>query len=121
MASVVNGSFSSPLANADFPTVSDGGLLSRVYNGMTGLSVFVTFLLILVAYDQCELLMLVIAFEPWDADFPISHVHMEQRIDCGARVENAICRTFLVVGVPQNGRVQSKVREWRIELRLGVP
>lgn len=57
MASSVNGSFASPLANADFPSVSDGGLLSSVYNGVSGLSVFVTFLLILVAYDQCELVM----------------------------------------------------------------
>lgn len=56
MATVVNGSFASPLANADFPILSDGGLLSRVYNATSGLSVFVTFLLILVAYDQCEFL-----------------------------------------------------------------
>lgn len=61
MASVINGSFASPLANADFPSASDGGLLSRVYNGVSGLSVFVTFLLILVAYDQCELSVLAIA------------------------------------------------------------
>jgi len=54
MASLMNGSFASPLANADFPAVSDDGLLSRVYNGMSGLSMFVTFLLMLVAYDQCE-------------------------------------------------------------------
>lgn len=55
MASVLNGSFASPLANADFPAVSDDGLLSRVYNGISGLSMFMTFLLMLVAYDQCEL------------------------------------------------------------------
>ncbi len=58
MASVVNGSFASPLANADYTSVSDGGLLSRAYNGVSGLSVFVTFLLVLVAYDQCELVVL---------------------------------------------------------------
>jgi len=34
-----------------------------VYNGMSGLSVFVTLLLLLVAYDQCELVMLPIDFE----------------------------------------------------------
>ena len=54
MASLMNGSFASPLANADFPDVADDGLLSRVYNGMSGLSMFVTFMLMLVAYDQCE-------------------------------------------------------------------
>ena len=54
MASVVNGSFASPLANADFPVASDGGLLSRALNGSSGLSLFITFLLMLVAYDQCE-------------------------------------------------------------------
>ncbi|KAK4697285.1 sterol 22-desaturase, partial [Lecanoromycetidae sp. Uapishka_2] len=52
MASVLNGSFASPLANADFSAISDDGLLSRMYNGMSGLSVFVTFFLTLVAYDQ---------------------------------------------------------------------
>lgn len=56
MAVAVNGSFASPIANADYTSFSpaDGGLLSRVYNGMNGLSVTVTVLLILVAYDQCE-------------------------------------------------------------------
>lgn len=56
MAAVVNGSFSSPIANADYTPISsgDGGLLSKVYNGMSGLSATVTVLLILVAYDQCK-------------------------------------------------------------------
>lgn len=54
MADVVNRSFTSPIANADYIpfTAANGGFLSRVYNGMNGLSVTVTLLLILVAYDQ---------------------------------------------------------------------
>ncbi|KAK3176549.1 RNA polymerase C-22 sterol desaturase [Lepraria neglecta] len=52
MASIVNASFASPLADASYPTLSDGGFLSRVYNDVNGLSVFVTFLFMLVAYDQ---------------------------------------------------------------------
>lgn len=54
MADVVNQSFTSPIANADYIpfTAANGGFLSRVYNGMNGLSVTVTLLLILVAYDQ---------------------------------------------------------------------
>jgi hypothetical protein len=55
MASMVNASFASPLADATYPALSDGGLLSRAYNGVNGLSVFVTFVIMLVAYDQCEL------------------------------------------------------------------
>lgn len=56
MAAVVNGSFASPIANLHHTALSpaDGGLLSRVYNGMSGLSVTITVLLMLVAYDQCE-------------------------------------------------------------------
>ena len=54
MASIVNASFASPLADASYLTLSDGGFLSRVYNDVNGLSVFVTFLFMLVAYDQCE-------------------------------------------------------------------
>ncbi|KAF6220588.1 hypothetical protein HO133_003021 [Letharia lupina] len=54
MAALMNGSFASPIASADYTALSpaEGGLLSRVYNGMSGLSVTVTLLLILVAYDQ---------------------------------------------------------------------
>ena len=57
MAAIVNATFASPIANADYTAFSpaDGGILSRVYNGISGLSVTVTLLLILVAYDQCEL------------------------------------------------------------------
>lgn len=54
MASMVNGIFASPLANADFALAPEDGLLSRMYNGINGLNVFATFLLIIVAYDQCE-------------------------------------------------------------------
>ena len=54
MASIVNASFTSSLADASYLALSDGGFLSHVYNGVSGLSVFVTFLLMLVAYDQCE-------------------------------------------------------------------
>ncbi len=57
MAAVVNGSFASPLADALYNGAvgtGDVGLLSRIYNGMTGPSVFVAVLLVLVAYDQCE-------------------------------------------------------------------
>ena len=56
MAAVMNGSFASPIANADYIALSsvDGGLFSKVYNGMSGLSLTVTVLLMLVAYDQCE-------------------------------------------------------------------
>ena len=55
MASLVNGSFASPLADANLRIVTEGGLLAKVYNGMSGLNVLVSFLLVLVAYDQCEL------------------------------------------------------------------
>ena len=57
MAAVVNATFASPIANADYTAFSpaDGGLLSRVYNGISGLSVTITLLLILIAYDQCEI------------------------------------------------------------------
>ena len=56
MASLVNGSFASPLADANMRMVTEGGWLAKVYNGMNGLNVLISFLLVLVAYDQCELL-----------------------------------------------------------------
>ena len=56
MASLVNGSFASPLADANLRIVTEGGWLAKAYNGMSGLNVLISFLLVLVAYDQCELL-----------------------------------------------------------------
>lgn len=55
MASLVNGSFASPLADANMRMVTEGGWLARVYNGMSGLNVLISFLLVLVAYDQGKL------------------------------------------------------------------
>lgn len=59
MASIAinNASFTSPAANADYSaslSAVTGGLLSRVYDGMSGFNLFVSLLLILIAYDQCE-------------------------------------------------------------------
>ena len=61
MDNVVNGSFTSPLANANLRTdrdVDSAGLLSSVYNGVSGWNAALTLLLTLVIYDQCEILSL---------------------------------------------------------------
>ena len=121
MASLVNGSFASPLANADYPAISDNGLVSRIYSNTNGLSVFVTFLLALVAYDQCKSHSSAIASDSAIANHPYSHVHMAEGINCRACLEDAIRRTFPVVSPSENGRVQGKVCEWGIELCLGIP
>ena len=60
MAAAVNKSFASPAANADYPVALHDvaeGLLARVYNGVNGTSLVFTVLLLLVAYDQCALLL----------------------------------------------------------------
>ena len=52
----VNGSFASPLANAEYPRSLDtpsGGFLGQMYNGLNGYSLVITSFLLLVAYDQC--------------------------------------------------------------------
>lgn len=105
MASVMNGSFASPLANADYVSASDGGLLSRAFNNISGLSVFVTFLLILVAYDQCELVLSQVEREPLITDLEHSHVHLEQGFDYWPSMEDALRRTFPIIGEPQDGRI----------------
>ena len=59
-AAVNNASFTSPLANAEYQaslSAATGGLLARVGNGMSPFNFFVLLLLILIAYDQCELLI----------------------------------------------------------------
>lgn len=58
LAAALNRSFASPVSNFDYPGAQKAGsegLLLRVYDGISGFSVFVTLILVLVAYDQCEL------------------------------------------------------------------
>ena len=92
MAATINGSFSSPIADAQYPlgaAISDGGLLSQLYNGMNFMSVTVSLLLVLVAYDQRELSL------PGRAQLTMakkydSHVHLEQRHNHRSIMEDAI-------------------------------
>ena len=116
MAAVVNGSFSSPIATADYSPISsgDGGLLSKVYNGMSGLSATVTVLLILVAYDQCKSRLYKHLLQVTETCY--SQVCLEQGIDHWTGVENAFHWALLTIGEPQDGRIQGKVGEWRFEL-----
>ena len=56
METLVNGSFTSPLANANLrlpTTPNDHGLLAAVYNGISIWNIAFTLILGLVAYDQC--------------------------------------------------------------------
>lgn len=56
MALVINSNFASPLANAEYPKALEAtaeGFVARVCNGITGLNLAVTVLLLLIAYDQC--------------------------------------------------------------------
>ena len=57
MPATVNGSSISPLADALYQGhfSTDSGLLPRLYSGVNGLSVCISFFLVLVAYDQCIL------------------------------------------------------------------
>ena len=55
MESVLNGTFASPLANADRPLPNDpegDSLLSTIYNGVNIWNVFLAILAVLVTYDQ---------------------------------------------------------------------
>ena len=57
MAAMTNGSFASPLADAQYSPVGAlpaGGLLSAVYNGLSGFNLLLAAFTMLVAYDQCE-------------------------------------------------------------------
>ena len=61
LAAALNRSFASPVSNFDYPAAqktASEGLLLRVYDGISGFSVFVTLILVLVAYDQCKLVLL---------------------------------------------------------------
>ena len=55
MASAVNGSFASPMADGTLPNTFSGdtGLLSSLYSGVNGYSLALSILLVLIAYDQC--------------------------------------------------------------------
>lgn len=101
----MNGSFASPIASADYAALSpaEGGLLSRVYNGMSGLSVTVTLLLILVAYDQCEFTL-----HPqllWVAEVCRSQICLEQGINCWTVVENTLHWAVPAIRQSKDGRI----------------
>lgn len=56
---ILNGSYASPLANAEYPTSLHnvaGGFLFQIYDGFSGFSLITTILLMLVVYDQCKLI-----------------------------------------------------------------
>lgn len=101
----MNGSFPSPLANADYVSASDGGLLSRAFNSISGLSAFLTFLMILIAYDQCELVVSQVKQELLIIDLQHSHVHLEQGFDHWSSMEDALRWAISIVGEPQDGRI----------------
>jgi hypothetical protein len=57
METVLNGSFTSPLANANLHLArqsDSSGFLSSLYNGVSGWNAALALLLALVAYDQCR-------------------------------------------------------------------
>ncbi|KAG8526478.1 uncharacterized protein KY384_008678 [Bacidia gigantensis] len=58
MATQVNGSFASPLADASVPQSTSAlpGVLSNIYNAMNGWSVTLSIFLVLIAYDQFKYL-----------------------------------------------------------------
>ena len=79
MAHVVNASFSSPTADAHYPLAGgavEGGLLSQLFNGVNLMSISVSLLLILVAYDQCKSSVST-CHNQAVAETLRSHVHME--------------------------------------------
>ena len=57
MAAVMNGTFASPAANAEYALpsqASDNGLLALLFSGLNGWTVAFTLIFLSVAYDQCE-------------------------------------------------------------------
>lgn len=61
LAAALNRSFASPVSSFDYPAAQKTaieGLLLRIYDGISGFNVFVTLILVLVAYDQCKLVLL---------------------------------------------------------------
>lgn len=69
LAAALNRSFASPVSGFDYPAAQKTaieGLLLRVYDGISGFHVFVTLILVLVAYDQCKLVLLLeLLALPW--------------------------------------------------------
>lgn len=56
MATIFGGSFASPAANADFvPPFSGDNIVTQIYDRTNWWNLSLTFLLVLIAYDQCML------------------------------------------------------------------
>ena len=110
MAAAVNGGFASPLADASYTgsALSDGGLLSSVYNGMNGLNVCVSLFLVLVAYDQCESSSIQQSGEVECEAYPYtlcSQIYMEQGLNRRPVMENPLHWTLLGVDEPPDGEI----------------
>lgn len=100
MAAAVNKSFVSPAANAEYPVVLHdvaGGLLARAFNSVSGTSMVITVLLLLVAYDQCALPL---SSRPIVTDLKYSQIHMEQRQHHWSNMENPILWAFSRIRIP---------------------
>ena len=94
MAAVLNGSFASPAANADYVVPiapASSGLLSYLYNGMNGWSMVLTFLLMLVVYDQGELETTGCrSAAEHKSDLFSSQLPLAERFHCRTEVEDSI-------------------------------
>lgn len=125
MAAVVNGSFPSPAANADFTSAlkaEDAGILSHVYHGLNGWSIALTLFVILVAYDQCKRLAPQrVVFYCVVAESSRSQVRLEERINCWSGMEDPVHWTLLGVRESEDGRIQGEMGQRRAELRFRIP
>ena len=104
MATVANGSFASPAANTDYVVAlapGSSGVLSYVYNGMNGWSMVLSFLLMLVAYDQSELENVGCgSAAEHSSDLFSSQLSLAKRFYCRTKVENPLHWAFLRLRFP---------------------
>lgn len=99
MATHINGSFASPLADAQYTAQLNlvaGGFLSRAYDGLSGLNILALIFLTVVLYDQCELCPTEIS----TPNYPVcslnifSQVCLEQGKHCGTLIEDPVYGTL---------------------------
>lgn len=103
---IVNGSFASPLANAQYPSTSalpSNGLFFQVYNGINGVSLIIFALLMLVAYDQCEVAISLHRDRALILCPNHRQIYLEQRLNRRPGMEGSFRGTFPRLCQPKDG------------------
>lgn len=123
MATLMNGSFASPAADAQYgsPSPLSDGILAALYQNVNGWTAALTFFLMLVAYDQGESQCIHQFLLAPRSNLRCSQVHPEQGPHCRSDVQDTFHRAFPRIRTSRLQQVQGEMEQRRAQLCLRLP